>query len=417
MAQKVILNLSSIDYSGAGTFTKNFNNLLLEAGYDSYLVVKDRRTNYEHAIRYSDSMQNLLLRKIARKKAKLEWRKVAYKYDYYYYNIFERYPKVSAKRILSLIPFKPDVIFIHWVTDFINAEIVSELQLLTEAKIYWFMVDNAPLTGGCHYPWDCKGYEDDCSSCPAIITKRYKTIAFENLKFKKEHLPDSLKLLVFSENDLQRAKKSMIFKKKCLTKMPGYFVDEDTFCPGNKDNAKVFFKLNKTQKIIFFGATSLTERRKGMSVLLEALKLLDSLYIDFVLLVAGDITDEFIHPKMNMLGSLNEEDLIKAYQASDIFVCPTLEDSGPTMVNQAMMCGLPVVSFPTGIGADLVITGQTGYLATQLSPVDLANGIRYMLQLSSLQLLKIGMQCRNLVMEMYGGKLNYQKVLSDLIEN
>lgn len=417
MKKKIILNLSSIDYSGAGTFTKNFNDMLISAGYESYLVVKDKKTQYPFAIQYPNFKLDNILKKIISKFAKWKRRKIEYEYDYYYYNVFEKYSKISTKTILSLIPNKPDVIFIHWVTDFINAKIVSELQLLTEAKIYWLMVDNAPLTGGCHYPWNCKGYENDCSSCPAIITDKYKTIALENLRFKKKYLPNSLRLLVFSENDFQRANKSAIFKTKAIIKMPGYFIDEDKFCPGNKDDAKAYFELKKGQIILFFGATSLIERRKGMTFLLEALKSLDSLDLDFILLVAGSITNEFTYSRMKMLGNLNEDELIKAYQASDVFVCPTLEDSGPTMINQAMMCGLPVVSFPIGIGADLVKTYETGYLATQINPDNLANGIRYMLKLNNAELLAMGSNCRKLAIDMYGGKANYQKVLSELVEN
>ncbi len=30
-----------------------------------------------------------------------------------------------------------------------------------------YMMDMAPMTGGCHYAWDCEKYKMKCGGCPA----------------------------------------------------------------------------------------------------------------------------------------------------------------------------------------------------------------------------------------------------------
>jgi glycosyltransferase involved in cell wall biosynthesis len=49
------------------------------------------------------------------------------------------------------------------------------------------------------------------------------------------------------------------------------------------------------------------------------------------------------------------------------------------MINEAIMCGTPVVSFDIGVAPDLVITGQTGYRVAVKSGEALADGLRAML--------------------------------------
>lgn len=205
-SDKVILNLSALDYSGAGKFAVDFSRLLQKNGLQSYLVVKDSKVGGDDIIAYQDSSYNNLVGKFWRKSFKKKLTDDLFDYDYYFYNKFETLSVVSAQKILGLIPKKPDVIFVHWVTDFINAKVIHELHRLTNAKIYWLVIDNAPLTGGCHYPWTCDGYKHSCSACPAIRVDKYKWIAQKNLLFKKKYLPDDLCLITFSKSDFVRAK-------------------------------------------------------------------------------------------------------------------------------------------------------------------------------------------------------------------
>jgi len=390
---KTILHLSAVDYGGAGKFALDLHRLLAQQGHRSYFVVKDAKSGQPDVIPYPDARLEQPLAKLARNLQKRVWTPELFHYDYYFYNRYERYSVVSARKILGLIPAHPDAIFIHWTTDFINTRLIRELQELTGARIYWLVIDNAPLTGGCHYPWDCQGYQRDCRPCPAIRSERYQHIAADNLAFKKKYLPADTQLVTFSQQDYERAGRSALFGGLPIRKLLG-LVDETVFMPGDKLSARAHFDLPADQPVIFFGASALQERRKGMSLLLEALEQLGR--PDVFLLVAGQQTPLLEKLPVRHAGYLSEPELVLAYQAADVFACPSLEDSGPMMINQAMMCGTPVVAFDTGVARDLVVTGQTGYRATPSDATDFARGLRQLLELNEAQRGALTVRCREL---------------------
>ena len=96
--------------------------------------------------------------------------------------------------------------------------------------------------------------------------------------------------------------------------------------------------------------------------------------------IAGDKSKMSIPKnfKTNYLGKLNIEQLIYEYSKADVFVCSSIEDNGPMMINESLMSGTPVVCFDTGVGPDL-INESTGYLAKNKSSSDLAEGINFVL--------------------------------------
>src|SRR5690606_12076277 len=62
---------------------------------------------------------------------------------------------------------------------------------------------------------------------------------------------------------------------------------------------------------------------------------------------------------------------------------PSLQENLPQSGTEAQSCGCPVVAFDcTGL-PDVVEHQVTGYLATAYDPMDLANGIRWVLEDSS----------------------------------
>jgi glycosyltransferase involved in cell wall biosynthesis len=97
----------------------------------------------------------------------------------------------------------------------------------------------------------------------------------------------------------------------------------------------------------------------------------------------------------------NSDGVASAYQAADVFVCPSIEDAGPSMVNQSIMCGTPVVSFAQGVSLDIVITGKTGYRARVKESGDLAKGIYDILKMPAEEHLKMKNSCREIAFELF----------------
>ena len=70
-----------------------------------------------------------------------------------------------------------------------------------------------------------------------------------------------------------------------------------------------------------------------------------------------------ISDRVRFLGFLNQSELPAAYRSADVFVLPSLFEPFGLVVNEAMLCGLPVVvSDRVGAKFDLVRNGENGYV-------------------------------------------------------
>jgi glycosyltransferase involved in cell wall biosynthesis len=108
----------------------------------------------------------------------------------------------------------------------------------------------------------------------------------------------------------------------------------------------------------------------------------------------------------------SQEVLAEMYQIADFLVVPSLEDSGPMMINESILCGTPVVAFDMGVAGDLVKTGKTGYLARLGDKDDLAFGIQLLLNMTSKSYEEMRVNCRNIGLS----KVSYKAQISHFLE-
>lgn len=73
------------------------------------------------------------------------------------------------------------------------------------------------------------------------------------------------------------------------------------------------------------------------------------------------------------------DDVLDVMHAFDVFALPSRYEGLPTVVVEAMICGIPVVATAVNAVSDLVIPGETGLLVPPHQPDRLAAGIRYLL--------------------------------------
>ena len=401
-----ILNLTVSDEGGAGYASLYLNKIFNSAGHHSILLVKQSQHQNENVFAIEKSLE-IFINRVITKINKLFSKKTdeIFNRKYSFFNTDEGRQACSGKRIAKVLPFKPDIIVLHWVSNYINTKTIQELAKWTHAKIYWILMDDAALTGGCHYPWDCEGYRSDCSNCPAILKLEKKYIAKENLFLKKERLPKNIELIACSEFDYARALKSSLFKGKSIHKvlLP---VDDTRYMPGDRENAKEAFGISNDKAVILYGSFSLADVRKGgeyfkraVSIFCDKLQRKKANLDKYVVLMIGaDEENGIIDLPISIIrtGRLNEEELIRAYQAADIYVSSSVEDSGPLMINQSLMCGTPVASFEMGVALDLVVTGRTGYLAKLRDSDDLAFGVNTVLELDIIQYNKMRRNSRDM---------------------
>lgn len=121
---------------------------------------------------------------------------------------------------------------------------------------------------------------------------------------------------------------------------------------------------------------------KGIHILMECIRQLKEEgmeeKIKFVLAGKGPLFEQYsTNYKFNNVqypGFVKDEDLFQLYAGSDIFILPTLFEGMPTVVLEAMSCGLPVVVTDVGATAELV-DNENGFLIEKNNVEELKKAI------------------------------------------
>lgn len=390
-----VLHLSSYDFGGAGMAAYRLHCNLRRCGFESKMLVAQKREVDDDVLQVVEERPASGLRTFLNK-IRLKFLSDP---DYYFQDQ-TRSLLTEPERLLDRMDFTPDVIIVHWVSQFVSAADIRALSLVSGAPVIWYLLDMAPMTGGCHYAWNCNGYFDSCGSCPAIRSINRYDRSHGNWN-KKALAINGIELAIAAGSGWldKQARGALLFREIPICTIL-LSVDPEVFHDQGKEAARRELGLPADKKVLFFGNQGLGLRRKGMAQLVEALRLL-SLDRSFdrhrvVVAVAGDPPTDFEMPlDFKCLGFLKgDRALATAYQAADVFVCPSIEDSGPMMINESIMCGTPVVAFEMGVAPDLILPGETGYRARLGDSVDLARGLKELLSLSQEETKRMSLNCR-----------------------
>jgi len=84
-------------------------------------------------------------------------------------------------------------------------------------------------------------------------------------------------------------------------------------------------------------------------------------------------------PDVNVLLTGERSDVLELLPAFDVFALASRYEGLPTVVVEAMLCGVPVVATAVNAVSDVVIPGETGLLVPARKPAQLAEAVRYLL--------------------------------------
>lgn len=200
--------------------------------------------------------------------------------------------------------------------------------------------------------------------------------------------------------------------KECLV-IPNA-VDADYFRPAIKKSAK-----NDRNTVLFVGSFI---TKKGIYDLIEAAKILTFRYdikLDYVLVGDGPLKDILksrvkkygLEGYFSFPGFLDRQALLTAYHQAKIFIFPSYHEGLPTVVLEAMSCGVPVVTTNVPGNRDLVRDGDTGLIVKPHEPEELAAAVRILF--SDQEMCKrLGERGRKLVEEHY----NWSKVAREFVK-
>jgi glycosyltransferase involved in cell wall biosynthesis len=184
----------------------------------------------------------------------------------------------------------------------------------------------------------------------------------------------------------QCAKQSALTKDKPIYHIPN-LLNTDIYKPHDKQQSREILNIKPEQIVLSFGAVAIDSPYKGWTYLIKALELLSGRVScdDVTLLIFGGTNDstllENIPFKVKNMGRvMSEVEMSIIYNASDIFIAPSINDNLPYTILESLSCATPVVAFDVGGIPDMVIHEKNGYLAEYRNSEDLTNGILYTLQ-------------------------------------
>jgi glycosyltransferase involved in cell wall biosynthesis len=395
MKSKVLL-FSTGDVHGAYEAVYRIASFLFNEGYEVCMMVKTRTKSDNFIRQISDPPKGLKTQILERLGISKERENRTIDPKYLFLDEDESFEYTATQRLYEQLPFIPDLIVSGMTHGFINTQNLADLAELTKAKIFFLTVDMIPLTGGCHYSWGCKGYEEYCSNCPAVHNERDREWVKTNFLIKKKNVNSSgMGVIAGSGLTLEQANKSTLFKNQEPILNINSCIDTLVFNSKKRAIAKEVFDIPSGAKVIFSGSLGINDPRKGFAYLKEALMTLADILpkqetekIYFVL-AGNDIGAaelESIPFKKIGLDYIKDYRLLSLlYQSADVFVCSSIEDSGPMMVSEALACGTPVAGFDTGILTNMVIDGYNGFKTELKNTRGLADCILKILNLSTLE--------------------------------
>lgn len=149
-----------------------------------------------------------------------------------------------------------------------------------------------------------------------------------------------------------------------------YGIDLQRFTPSPEQK-----NSGPTLHLLFVGRIN---QRKGLSYLLEALRLLPE--VDLHLTICGRVVDDLsifreFADRITIRPSVSAEELVLAYQSADLFVFPSVAEGFGQVLLEALACGLPILSTTHTAAPDLVDDGVQGFIVEPRRPDQLAEAI------------------------------------------
>lgn len=177
--------------------------------------------------------------------------------------------------------------------------------------------------------------------------------------------------------------------------------------------------------LLFVGGLDKAHYFKGLSVLFRAMKLVPS-PISLNIIGTGELRAQYeaevkslgLGNKVNFLGRISEDDLIRQYQTADMLILPSVnkhEAFGLVLI-EAMACGLPVIASNLPGVRSVFNDGKQGYFCIPGDVRDLAEKINILSQ-DETKRQAMAKAARALVEEKYGWEKVADQILDEFSGN
>jgi D-inositol-3-phosphate glycosyltransferase len=182
-------------------------------------------------------------------------------------------------------------------------------------------------------------------------------------------------------------------------------IDTTKFCPATQDertDIRTRFGLPQDRRLVLF-VGRLVEK-KGYQILLEAR---DSAY-DLVFVGPGSIRRDGRTAGVHWVGPLDQSQTCELYRACDLFAFPAVGEIFTLVMQEAMACGLPVVTTDDPAYADSIASGSIVLCRRDADAFRAA--IKGLLG-DTVRLVALGVQSRELAIQYFDWSANISRLM------
>jgi glycosyltransferase involved in cell wall biosynthesis len=363
-------------YGGAARTANRLHNGLIDKGFDCKMVVQIKQSDNKLIIGPETKFEKL--------------KNIIFSYLSNFPLKF--YPKKDSRTFstgflnstnLNKYQNDFDILNLHWVANGFQG-IISINKIKTPLVLS--LHDSWAFTGGCHIPFTCEKFTQNCGDCECLNSKNNYDLSYHILNSKKKYWKKKKLVLIAASNWIaENARRSSVFKDHRIEVInPG--LDLKIYKPQDKIISRNLFGLSESDNVILFGAISATsDFNKGFHLLIPALEKLEYILPNLKLLVFGSNNSGDLKINNNLpikyVGRLHDDiSLTLLYSAADVMVVPSIQEAFGQTASESFACGTPVVAFGTSGLLDIIDHKINGYLARPYDSTDLAEGIKWVIE-------------------------------------
>ncbi len=295
-----------------------------------------------------------------------------------------------------------DLIHYHIIhSGFLSMQSLPSLTALKPSV--WTLHDPWAMTGHCVHPFACQRWKAGCGQCPDLNTDFKISFDTTALNFRLKQFAyrrSNFEVIVASAWMENLVAQSPLFEGVPVHKIP-FGLDLEFFKPRDQSQAKARLGIEPERLVLCF--RSVVNDFKGLQYIIEAL---DQIQVDMpiCLLTLNDKgrIDQFKGRfQMVELGWINDDDVMRdVYDATDLFLMPSLADSFGLMAVEAMASGKPTVCFEGTALPDSIFTPQAGVAVPTRDSAALAKAIERLIH-NPEERLQRGLRSRQLAEQHY----------------
>ena len=234
------------------------------------------------------------------------------------------------------------VLHLHWVNGVLPLDRFSENG---NGRIVWTLHDMNPFTGTCHHSFECKGYQGECSGCPAV-RKPFQQLVSLHLRDKTRAVQTLENLRVVCPSDwlASRAMHSTVMKNCSISTILNP-IDQIFF------DVPITHKEERRTGRFVLVAAQLDDPIKDVALAIEGFSALHAQEPDAQLTLVGSGGHRFSAvPGVRLTGPLAPRELIDVLDTSDALIVSSQAENSPSVAYEAASRGVvPVVRKAGGL--------------------------------------------------------------------